>query len=491
MLFNSYGFIFLFLPVVMLGFFQLARVHHTYAATWLAVSSLVFYAYWNPAYVGLLLGSIISNYVFGIWIAKLGAQQEALRKKHILVFAISVNLLLLGYYKYANFFVTSVNTLAESNLTFSEIILPLGISFFTFTQIAFLVDTYQGKVKEYNFVHYVLFVTYFPHLIAGPVLHHKDMMPQFAHNATYRINWNNVATGLLLFTLGLCKKVLWADSLAPFATAIFDGTQHGIPPTIYGAWSGALAYTLQIYFDFSGYTDMALGIALMFNILLPINFNSPYKSTSIIEFWRRWHITLSTFLRDYLYIPLGGNRYGKLRRYINLMATMLLGGLWHGAGWTFVIWGALHGAYLTINHLWRALISERFLRWVPNWLGALAGGAITFTAVVAAWVVFRSDNMAQAMVILNAMFGVAAHPISLDAVMHGGMLSSYNMSGHDLISLLIPGLLWVWLLPNSTKIRFIKDSTLMTSLQIIVVLGMLYLTIDRFGSYSPFLYFQF
>ena len=495
MLFNSYGFIFLFLPVVLLGFFQLARIHHAYAAAWLGISSLFFYGYWNPAYVGLLLGSIICNYAFGMWIAKAGVQHAAARKKQILIFAIASNLLLLGYYKYANFFLSSANSLAGSNLSLGDIILPLGISFFTFTQIAFLVDTYQGKVKEYNFVHYVLFVTYFPHLIAGPVLHHKDMMPQFAHNATYRINWDNVATGLLLFTLGLCKKVLWADSLAPFATAIFDGAQHGMAtgtlPTIYEAWSGALAYTLQIYFDFSGYTDMALGIALMFNIRLPINFNSPYKSTSIIEFWRRWHITLSTFLRDYLYIPLGGNRHGKLRRYGNLMTTMLLGGLWHGAGWTFVIWGALHGSYLVINNLWRELVSERFLRWVPNWLGAFAGGLLTFVAVVAAWVVFRAENMAQAQVILKAMFGIAARPISFDAVQHGNLLLLTDMSGRDLLRLLVPGLLWVWLLPNSTRIRFIQGSALLAALQAAAVLGMLYLAIDQFGSYSPFLYFQF
>ncbi|OIQ99729.1 peptidoglycan O-acetyltransferase [mine drainage metagenome] len=319
MLFNSYGFIFLFLPVVLLGFYQLARIHHAYAGAWLTISSLFFYGYWNSAYIGLLLGSIFCNYAFGMWIAKAGVQQSAARKKQVLVFALAANLLLLGYFKYANFFLSNVNSLTGSSLSLSEIILPLGISFFTFTQIAFLVDTYQGKVKEYNFVHYVLFVTYFPHLIAGPVLHHKDMMPQFARNSTYRINWEHVATGLLLFTLGLCKKVLWADSIAPFATAVFDGAQHGMVtgtlPTTYEAWAGALAYTLQIYFDFSGYTDMALGIALMFNIHLPINFNSPYRSTSIIEFWRRWHITLSAFLRDYLYIPLGGNRHGKLRRY--------------------------------------------------------------------------------------------------------------------------------------------------------------------------------
>jgi len=321
------------------------------------------------------------------------------------------------------------------------------------------------------------------------------MMPQFAHASTYRLRWDHVATGLLLFTLGLCKKVLWADSLAPFANAIFDGVQRGMTtgtlPTTYEAWLGAVAYGLQIYFDFSGYTDMALGAALMFNIHLPINFNSPYKSTSIIEFWRRWHITLSTFLRDYLYIPLGGNRRGKLRRYINLMATMLLGGLWHGAGWTFVIWGALHGAYLTINHLWRGTVSESVLRWVPVWLGTLTGGALTFVAVIAAWVVFRSSDVAQAITLLKAMFGIAARPISLDAVVRGHALVITDLPGRDLVRLLVPGLLWVWLLPNSTRVRFITANTAVTLLQIAAVLGMLYLAIEQFGSYSPFLYFQF
>lgn len=495
MLFNSYSFIFLFLPVVLLGFFQLGRIHPAYAAAWLALSSLFFYGYWNPAYVGLLLGSIVFNYALGIWIAKAGVKQDTRRKTRLLVLAISANLLLLVYYKYANFFLSSINSIAGSGLSLGEIILPLGISFFTFTQIAFLVDTWQGKVKEYNFIHYMLFVTYFPHLIAGPVLHHAEMMPQFARTATYRINWDNIATGLLLFTLGLCKKVLWADSLAPFATAIFDGAAHGMAsgtlPTIYEAWSGALAYTLQIYFDFSGYTDMALGIALMFNIHLPINFDSPYKATSIIDFWRRWHMTLSRFLRDYLYIPLGGNRKGKLRRYLNLTITMLLGGLWHGAGWTFVVWGALHGAFLVINHLWRELVSQRCLQWVPDWIGKLAGGILTFIAVVAAWVVFRADDLAQAMVILNAMFGIAARPITFDAVIHGNLLLLTDMSGRDLMRLLVPGLLWVWLLPNSTRIRFLSSSHLLTALQSGIVLYLLYVAIDQFGSYSPFLYFQF
>jgi len=491
MLFNSYAFIFFYLPVVLLGFFWLGKKNHAYAAGWLALSSLFFYGYWNPAYIGLLLCSIICNYAFGVWIAKAGfrVQDLGVGKKRLLIVAIAANLALLCYYKYANFFIVNVNDFAGTQWSLGEIFLPLGISFFTFTQIAFLVDTYRGEAKEYNFVHYVLFVTYFPHLIAGPVLHHKEMMPQFAHQSTYRINWENVATGLMLFTLGLCKKTLWADPLAAYADGIFGGVASGMTPTIYEAWCGALAYTLQIYFDFSGYTDMALGIALMFGIRLPINFDSPYKSGNIIEFWRRWHMTLSRFLRDYLYIPLGGNRHGKLRRYLNLFATMLLGGLWHGAGWTFIVWGALHGLYLTINHLWRELLPEA--RWLPAWLGNLSGGLLTFVAVVAAWVVFRSSDIAQAGVMLKAMFGVNYYPVTLDEVVHGKLLLTTGLSGRDLIKMLIPALAWVWLLPNSTRLRFIKGNLFLTLLQSYATIYFLFIAIDQFGSYSPFLYFQF
>ncbi len=497
MLFNSYGFIFLYLPLTLLVFFKLGKINHNFAAAWLALASLFFYGYWNPAYVGLLLLSIICNYAFGKWIAKAGSGKWIVdsRKKQLLIVAIAANLALLGYYKYANFFVTNLDALLGTDWDFANIILPLGISFFTFTQIAYLVDTYQGRVREYNFVHYVLFVTFFPHLIAGPVLHHGEMMPQFAKPSTYRVNWNHVATGLMLFTLGLCKKTLLADELATYASGIFNGVQHsmsvGMLPTAYEAWAGALAYTLQIYFDFSGYTDMALGIALMFGIKLPINFDSPYQATSIIDFWRRWHMTLSRFLRDYLYFPLGGNRKGKLRRYLNLGLTMLLGGLWHGAGWTFIVWGALHGAYLTINHLWREHIAEKHLRWVPDRMGNLASFTLTFIAVVAAWVVFRSDNITQAMVILNAMFGISVRPLTLDAVLHGQLLLVTDLSGRDLSKLLFFSLAWVWLFPNSTRLTFIKHSYPLATIQAVAVVYFLYLAIDRFGSYSPFLYFQF
>jgi alginate O-acetyltransferase complex protein AlgI len=315
------------------------------------------------------------------------------------------------------------------------------------------------------------------------------MMPQFAHRATYQINWEHIASGLMLFTLGLCKKTLWADPLAAYADGIFGGVASGMIPTIYEAWCGALAYTLQIYFDFSGYTDMALGIALLFGIRLPINFDSPYKATSIIDFWRCWHMTLSRFLRDYLYIPLGGNRHGKLRRYLNLFATMLLGGLWHGAGWTFIVWGALHGLYLTINHLWRELLNRPGI--FPAWLGNLSGGLLTFVAVVAAWVVFRSSHIGYAVVMLKAMFGISYYPVTLHEVIHGKLLLTTGLSGRELIKMLIPALAWVWLLPNSTRLKFIKGNLFLSLIQACTVVYFLFIAVDEFGSYSPFLYFQF
>lgn len=491
MLFNSYGFIFLYLPIVLLGFFYIGRRSHTYAATWLALASLVFYGYWNPVYVLLLMASIVANYGFGLAINRAVLAKRAGRSKLTLVLALCANLALLAYYKYTNFFLGAIAPVLGAHFVFHTIILPLGISFFTFTQIAFLVDTYQRKVVEYSFVHYTVFVTYFPHLIAGPVLHHKEMMPQFNDPRNYALNWTNFASGLMLFSLGLVKKTLWADALAPFANGIFDGIQHGGIPTIYEAWAGALTYTLQIYFDFSGYTDMAVGIALLINIRLPFNFDSPYKATSIIDFWRRWHMTLSRFLRDYLYIPLGGSHRGPVRRYLNLMLTMVLGGLWHGAGWTFVAWGTLHGFYLMVNHGWRACFPNPSQRGLRARLRVLWSGALTFTAVVVAWVLFRSTDFAHALVMLKAMFGIASRPISLDAVLHGNLLLLIPASGRDLAKLLVFALAWVWLLPNSMKLKFTDGNLFLVLLQAIVVVCALIFSIDQFGSYSPFLYFQF
>jgi len=351
MLFNSCQFIFCYLPLVILGFYFLGKRSQALAVVWLCAASIYFFCQWNVHYVWLLLFSIVSNYGFGCGISRLAHN----RSKALLVVALIFNLTLLGYYKYAGFLVQTLNDAFGINWSLATIILPLGISFFTFTQIAFLVDSFKGKAKEYDFAQYLLFVTYFPHLIAGPILHHAQMMPQFKLGETYRINWDNIGQGLVIFTIGLAKKILLADSLVTFVTPVFGAAGHGHTPELVEAWMAALAFALQLYFDFSGYCDMAIGISLFFNIRLPLNFNSPYKAVNIIEFWRRWHMTLSTFLRDYLYIPLGGNRSGSIRRWFNLLVTMLIGGLWHGAGWTFIIWGGLHGIYLVINHAFRNL----------------------------------------------------------------------------------------------------------------------------------------
>lgn len=396
MLFNSFSFLIFFLPIVILVFFWIGKRNELLAATWLGIASLFFYAWWDYRYLPLLLISIIFNYIFG-WLTS----ESKTRKKQWLTTGIICNLALLAYYKYAFFFVSSFSEISGYTFSISQIALPIGISFFTFTQIAFLVDTYQGKVKEYRFIHYLLFVTYFPHLIAGPVLHHKEMMPQFSDNRNYQLSWINLAVGFSIFIMGLAKKVLIADNIAPYANDLFNQPNS---PSFFIAWAGLFAYTFQLYFDFSGYSDMAIGLSRIFGIKLPLNFNSPYKSINIIDFWRRWHMTLSRFLRDYLYIPLGGNRLGTARRHINLMITMILGGLWHGAGWPFIIWGALHGVYLIINHAWLTL-SKNLGFQSDSQACQIAARSITFIAVCFSWVFFRAPDLNTAHQIFSGLTG--------------------------------------------------------------------------------------
>jgi len=285
--------------------------------------------------------------------------------------------------------------------TFPAITLPLGISFFTFTQIAYLVDAYRNKAQELNLFRYILFVTYFPHLIAGPIIHHGDVMPQFARKDSARFNSTNFTVGVVLFSIGLFKKVVMADGIATYATSVYNAIEHGTTLGMISSWTGALAYSLQLYFDFSGYSDMAIGLSLMLNVRLPFNFNSPYKAKSIIEFWSRWHISLSTFLRDYLYIPLGGNRRGKIRRYINLFITMVIGGIWHGAGWPFLVWGALHGTYLIINHMWRQYSHSEFVL-----LNNGMSRTLTLLTVIVGWVFFRSPTIGVALQMIASMIGM-------------------------------------------------------------------------------------
>ena len=496
MLFNSYAFIFVFFPLVFAGFFLIGQRNARAAAGFLALASLFFYGWWSIKALPLLIASFCFNYWAGQHLVPAPHRTDRQRKR-MLVFALTVNLGVLAVFKYANFFVENINVgLGDAGLdplSLVHIVLPIGISFYTFTQIAFLVDCWQGKVKEQRFIHYALFVTYFPHLIAGPVLHHAQMMPQFANPATYRFNANKVALGIAIFTFGLAKKLLIADRLGQYADMVFNGVHGGIMPGLYTSWIGVLAYTLQIYFDFSGYTDMAIGLSLCLGVRLPINFNSPYKSTSIVDFWRRWHITLSNFLRDYLYVPLGGNRKGPARRYVNLFLTMLLGGLWHGAAWTFVIWGALHGVFLMINHVWNTKVR----RGAPaGILSHLFGWAITFLCVMIAWVVFRAESMDAAVAIYKGMLG-----------MHGTTLETFGeftipYRKPEFFQTLLLGLFICLALPTTLALerwvpqpmvlaghpRLTTLATAFIALSTVVLLG---LCVSRLGVYSPFLYFQF
>lgn len=497
-------------------FFLLGRGNQRLAAAWLMAASIFFYGWWNKSYVVLLLCSIIFNYCMGTWIGRNLITRHRLAR-FILSLGVTADLLLLGYYKYANFFLSQVH------LSVGEIILPLGISFFTFTQIAYLADVYRGEVKEYNFLHYGTFVTYFPHLIAGPLYHHKEIIPQFAQPAIYRANCRDISIGFSIFFVGLFKKVVLADSMSPFASQVFSGAAHGDFLTFFESWVGALAFTLQIYFDFSGYSDMAIGLSRLFGVKLPLNFNSPYKAPNIIHFWRRWHITLSRFLRDYLYIPMGGNRKGFCRRYLNVMITMLLGGLWHGAGWTFIIWGGLHGLYLVINHAWHGLrraLGQDFGQ--PSRCGNFLSRGITFLAVVFGWVFFRAESLEDAlriikgMACLNGMALPTAWQPKLGKIasilMHLGVYFDGNVTlpNHHGLLLMIFFLIIAWAFPNTQEIfsrfepgiNFLDDRLKLgllqkkllwqPSLSWSLVMGCIsaYAVIYISGS-SVFLYFQF
>ncbi|MEA2018887.1 MAG: MBOAT family protein [Campylobacterota bacterium] len=419
MLFNSYEFIFAFLPITFIIYFYLNHKKLTEASKgFLVFSSLFFYSWWNIAYLPLIISSMLFNYVIGNSLNNKEGHHR-FSKKLILTFGIISNITLLGYFKYMDFFIDNINLVSDSNIPTLDLALPLAISFFTFQQISYLVDRYRHETKEYDFLNYALFVTFFPQLIAGPIVHHKEMMPQFAKTRNKVKNYRNIAMGLFIFSIGLFKKVVIADTFAVWATAGFD---TATTLNLFEAWATSLSYTFQLYFDFSGYTDMAIGIALLFNIKLPINFNSPYKATDIQDFWRRWHITLSRFLRDYIYIPLGGNRKGNFRTYNNLMSTFILGGLWHGAGWTFVFWGFLHGLALVVHRLWQQIGFK---------LNSILAWFITFNFINIAWIFFRAKEWEDAIKVLKGMFGFS------DLIFSKSFVYIYNKTFYQL-SFLMP-----------------------------------------------------
>ena len=477
---------------------------------WIISASLFFYGWWNPAYLGLILGSMFFNYAIG---TVLSGVRNSLNRKSILIVGIATNLVLLAYYKYANFFVDNINNIFSSNWNIDHILLPLAISFFTFQQITYLIDTYRGETREYNFLHYALFVSFFPQLIAGPIVHHREMMPQFSRMEFRSINYECIAVGLTIFFMGLFKKVMIADTLSPYAIETFAAVSNGNMLSFFEAWKGVLAYTFQLYFDFSGYSDMAVGSAYLFGIRLPLNFNSPYKAFSIIEFWQRWHITLSRFLKDYLYIPLGGNRKGSFRRYTNLMITMLLGGLWHGAGWTFIVWGGLHGIYLIVNHVWRN-IKDEFNISTNNRIVRFLFRFLTFIAVAIAWVYFRADNIEAANLMIKSLVGSGGVIWPEDARYQLGMFAdvftTWGMqyqyiqyfNGLDNVLLISGLLLFVWISPNLQQL-FYRAPAVVTALEpgviawqsnkkwlgFVVIIAVV--SILKLGQVSEFLYFQF
>jgi D-alanyl-lipoteichoic acid acyltransferase DltB (MBOAT superfamily) len=443
MLFNSAIFVFLYLPIVWFGYMAARRLPYAQAGiAWLALASLFFYGYWDPSALWLLSASMLFNYGVARCLDKSTVALSPFMRRAVLITAIGINLGALVHYKYANLLLASAAQLAGFHPPMLDVVLPLGISFYTFTQFAYVVDCYGSGRSERSPISYLLFVTFFPHLIAGPVLHHSEMMPQFQNNRRNVISSTIIVEGLLLFACGMAKKVIIADSVAPAANNVFILAESNTPGLL-DAWFGALAYTTQIYFDFSGYSDMALGLALLFGIRLPLNFNSPYKALSISDFWRRWHMTLSRFLRDYLYVPLGGNKKGPARRQLNLMLTMLLGGMWHGASWTFLAWGALHGAYLQVNHAWRHAIEAHpeMRAYIDRHAlpAAVLSWCLTFLAVVVAWVFFRAESFTGAANLLRGMFLGEA---SVNAGIADARTGFY----------ILAGLLIAWLAPNSQSL---------------------------------------
>jgi D-alanyl-lipoteichoic acid acyltransferase DltB (MBOAT superfamily) len=459
----------MFLPFTFfVYFFLLSKRLVTGAKGFLVFASLFFYSWWNVLYLPLILSSMLFNYVIGSSLNK-EFEHRKVSKKQLLLFGLAANLALLGYFKYTDFFLENFNGIFGADVPLLHIALPLAISFFTFQQIAYLVDSYRGETKEYDFLNYALFVTFFPQLIAGPIVHHKEMMPQFASRWNLVKSYKNIALGLFIFSIGLFKKVVIADTFAVWATNGFDKAET---LNLIEAWATSLSYTFQLYFDFSGYADMAIGVALLFNIKLPINFNSPYKALDIQDFWRRWHMTLSRFLRDYIYIPLGGNRYGSFRTYNNLMITFILGGIWHGAGWTFIFWGFLHGLALVVHRLWKSfgMNMPRVLAWF-----------ITFNFINIAWVFFRAREWEDAVKVLSGMVGW--NKMTIHTII-------YTLQGTALFSIvtILASIFVVLKFQHTTeKLDSFKPSFL-TSLYISFLLTISLFHLKR---YSEFIYFNF
>ena len=506
MLFNSLTFAFIFIPVVFTGFFLLAKISQRGAVGWLAISSIFFYAYWSILALPILLISILSNYWFGILISKPNLKY----RRAFLIIAIVVNLAALAYYKYSNFFIDNASELLIlmnlDPLDSVSVILPIGISFFTFTQIAFLVDTFLGKVKEHNFIHYTLFVSFFPHLLAGPLLHHKQMMPQFSMPENFLIQREKIVIGLFIFAIGLAKKVLVADTLNAYVSGFYDNLALGASPNFLASWLAAIGYTFQLYFDFSGYSDMAVGAALLFGIWMPFNFNSPFRATSIIDFWQRWHITLTKYVGDYLYTPIT-LKFMRMSQGLPLVfetflslivptvVIFLILGFWHGANWTFVIFGGMHGCYIVINHLWRKSFPLQSKKNKTNQrykiIKIMAAWTLTFLVINIANVMFRSESVTSALIVYKGMLGFNGYSL-------GNMPDIFAWITNLKVTLLtiVAAFVIIFFMPNTIMLSsFSKKDVLQKPIFagacIVSLIGIVYVLLQVNFFDSPFLYFKF
>jgi alginate O-acetyltransferase complex protein AlgI len=488
MLFNTLEFALVFLPACLVVFYFLARFGRAAQLHFLIAASLVFFSQWLVRDLLILCASILCNFALGLYL-----RPDILRthfRKALLVCGIGANVALLGYYKYVDFLLQNLNEVFGLSYSLLHIALPLALSFYTFQQIAFLVDSFQGKIGNYSLSHYFVFVAFFPQLIAGPIVHHSQIIPQMQDATRARFNSRNFSNGLVIFSIGLIKKIVLADTFAVWADASFSGAGD---MAFYPAWCGSLSYYFQIYFDFSGYCDMAIGAALAFNIQLPQNFNSPYRALNIRDFWRRWHITLSSWLRDYIYVPMGGNQRATGRIYLNLMATFVIGGVWHGAGWNFLVWGLLHGGALSVNRL----LMTRNISLYPamSWL-------LTFLFLNVTWVFFRADNLSQSVDMLAGMVGLNG----LGYVPEFGDLQLYMESPSGLeatlsqvamgwpSSLFIGFTLLAVVICSLTRNSYVymQNEVFGTRERLLIIAGFLALIFKSLAAaQSPFLYFQF
>lgn len=485
--FHSYSYIFAFLPLVVIVYSFLNSRHSSFSARlWLFLASLFYYGSLSPWSLPVLGLSVIINYFVASWLLKRGVEERY--RKSVFIIGVAFNLILLGFFKYTNFLILNFNELLSTDFHLFGVILPLGVSFFTFMQLTFIVDCYRLNIKECNISSYSLFCTFFPYIVSGPITRYKEIVPQLDQNIKKGLDWKNTSQGLYIFALGLFKKIVIADSLALWVNNGFD---KAASLNFFEAWATSLCYTMQLYFDFSGYTDMAIGTALMLNISLPLNFNSPYKALDIQDFWRRWHITLSRFLRDYIYIPLGGNKGGEFSTYRNLLLTFILGGIWHGAGWNFVLWGALHGLGLIVHRVWRktGIQMHKALAWF-----------ITFNFINICWVFFRAQDIKSAVKVLRGMFCPDSIPLPNFLLQKLEFIRNISLfipvknpfraidGSYEMIILLLLSFAIVLLFKNSQEYSQVLTPSKKTKYFILLVL---FYSVLEMGKLSRFLYVQF